>query len=258
MSKPTIYYSSIAWRALEVPHVNSMLRLMQHPRMDGGKHFTQANDAMVDRARGQVASRFLRDSDCDVLLSVDSDIEFQAEDAITICDQAHELGIVAGIYVTRDRNRAPVPSSCLGLNEPIILGGSDATPVPILWPAGGFLAVARRVFTAVREHAELPLMNPKQPWYSFWPFYTPFWTEYEDQGMVYLSEDWAFGERARRAGFPSYANPAVRLKHHGTYAFQHSDMLRAPLPGDPIAAVRTGAGSFKVKLLETAPPAGMP
>ncbi len=230
----------------------SVIRLMNTPESARLVVGNQVGDAMVDRARSILATRFL-DSNCDVLLSVDSDIVFEPADAFQVADQAAEFGIVCGIYLTRNPERRPVPATHFELNTPLLLGGTDPTPVPVRWPAGGFVAVAREVFEAVKGHAELPLCNPKNT--PFYPFYAPFWVEHEDAGMVYLSEDWAFAERARRAGFPSYANPAVRLQHWGTYAFQNGDALRDETPTCPIEMTRTAAKTYHARAVV---PAGAP
>ena len=240
-AKPRIFYGTIAWRSLDVPHVASLMRLMTDPQGAGRLTISpQVGDAMVDRARGMLATRFLQ-SDYDVLMSVDSDIVFNAADVFTVCDQAAEYGIVAGAYVKRDDERAPIPASHFELGQTVVLGGADPTPVPVRWPAGGFVAVHRRVFEGVIKHHALPLCNEGERG-AFYPLYTPFWIPHENHAAHYLSEDWAFFERAREAGFPAYLNPAVKLQHYGVYRFGFPDMLRTPLPDVPLETTRAADG----------------
>lgn len=207
---------SVAWRAYEAPHMYSLFQLMSRP---GVVFCPRDGDALVERARAIVATQFLA-SDCDVLLTIDSDIAFQADDAFRVAEAAVTHNLACGLYVTRHKTICR-PTSVLEPNVTVDLSSSE--PVAIRWPAGGFLATHRRVFEALIATGEYPLCHPKEAW-AFRPFYTPFVVE-DDQGdPILLSEDYAFGERARRAGFPCYAVPSVRLLHYGVYGYGVDDI----------------------------------
>jgi hypothetical protein len=47
---------------------------------------------------------------------------------------------------------------------------------------------------------------------------------------LHLSEDWAFCERAKQAGFKVLLDPTIRLTHWGTYGYTLEDAVRAARP----------------------------
>jgi hypothetical protein len=71
--------------------------------------------------------------------------------------------------------------------------------------------VHRRVFDALVPTVPLCMGSTDA---SFWPLWQPFWVEDEHAGgWNYLSEDWAFCERARQAGFKVWVDPSIKLGH---------------------------------------------
>ena len=114
--------------------------------------------------------------------------------------------------------------------------------MPIKYAATGFLAVARRVFE--RMARDLPLCNQKDS-IPMYPFYTPFVDKDDSGDPVYLSEDWAFCEQARRLGFGVWANPTVNLIHVGSHHYQLEDLGGKNYPNQiPIAITRTSETSI--------------
>jgi hypothetical protein len=51
------------------------------------------------------------------------------------------------------------------------------------------------------------------------PFFQPLILDHPERGPWYLAEDFAFGERARRAGLAIYADTTIRLRHIGKHGF---------------------------------------
>lgn len=219
MTGGKIFVGSTVGRGYEPDNVQCLLRLLtRHP---GFVYAPVGNDALVTRSRAIAARRFVEHSECDVLLSIDTDILFEDRDAITLCEQAREYGIVAAVYVTRSRERC-WPTSIFLAGKPVFFT-DDPTPVEVRWAATGFVAVARRVVEAVVK--DQPLCHPSSDSLRMWPIYDPIVVENDDGELIYLSEDYAFCERASRLGFKSYVNPAVRLAHLGPYPFRLEDML---------------------------------
>lgn len=209
------------------------------------------NDALLCRARSKTATHFLLETGCDVHVSIDSDIVFDPESVMQIARQAHELGgPVAGLYVTRASGSLCRPTSIFEPDVPVELG-TDPTPVPIKWAATGFLATPRRVFEALAK--DLPLCH-RNEWWRFYPFYQPFWIESErDPGdMLYLSEDFAFCERARQAGFTVYLNPAVRLLHLGQHPFRIEDLGKEIEPAMPVRMTYQQDGRYRYERADPA------
>lgn len=228
-----------AWRAFEGPNVSSVMDLLTHPNV---ARLPLTGDADIVRVRSRGATRFLEQTTADVLLWVDSDISFRDTDALLVCRQAMEHSIVAGIYVTRS-SRSPILTSRL-LRDVRVNFGTDPTPAPILWAAGGFTAVHRRVYERLADDPEMAVLHPDDPALRMRPFYLEFPTDDEDGNPIWLSEDWAFAERARRAGFPSYASPSVRLAHWGVYGFSLEDVYAKHPDPAPLAVTRTAAGTL--------------
>jgi hypothetical protein len=231
------------WRAREESNVLALHNLFTHPE------FTMSpplfNDAAIDRARSRGATYFLERTTADVALWIDSDIDFRDEDALTICQQAMDerTSIVTGVYPTRSASEA-IPASRMLLDRPYEFG-SDPTPQPILWAAGGFVAVHRRVYERLaKEDSEMVVVHPDDPVLRMRPFYLPMIGRNDDGSPIYLSEDWAFSERARRVGYPSYANCAVDLVHCGTYRYSLKNLFTAPKVARPIRFTRRTDGNL--------------
>ena len=84
----------------------------------------ERGDALIERSRSILASKFLKMDD-DILLFVDDDIFFQSEDAIKICKEAVELGIVGGCYVTKSEIQPTLQQKIYKEQEIILRKGSS-------------------------------------------------------------------------------------------------------------------------------------
>ena len=239
-----VYIGSCIWREVASEHHRSLIPLLRQP---GVIYAPQVGDALIERARGISATNFLLNTDADVHLSIDSDIcGFTVEDAFKLCEMAEEYGIVAGAYVCRSASRT-FPASYYEANVRVE-HAFDHTPVPIRWAATGFLATHRRVFERLAQ--DLRLLHPSQPW-AFYNFYQPF--EYEDantRGPVLLSEDFAFCQRAREAGFGIWIDPAIRLGHIGSYTYRLEDTAQPQVEPQPLAITRTDSNKWRIESLE--------
>lgn len=228
-----IYAVTCCWREINSEHVECVQHLQRRPEV--GYYSIQSGDALISRARAIAATRFLRESDADILVSLDSDILFSSTAVVEIAQQAMDHDIVGGIYLTRGGD-PPTPASLLEKDMLVDLTGTTKL-VPIKYAATGFLAVARRVFE--RMARDLPLCNEKDG-IPMYPFYTPMVGKDDAGDPVYLSEDWAFCERARALGFGIYANPSVQLIHVGTHHYKMADMGGTDHPNQvPLSMTRT-------------------
>lgn len=239
---PSIYLGPAYGRYIEPDHIQSMHRMLRYPVT----YAPAWNDALLCRARSKTATAFLLDSACDVHVSIDSDIVFDPQSVLQIAEQAVEYGIVAGLYVTRAAGSLCRPTSIFETDVPIEFG-TDPTPVPIKWAATGFQAVHRRVFERLAQ--DLPLCHPTEHWRLF-PFYQTMVVD-GPNGPIYLSEDFAFSERARRAGFQTYLNPAVRLLHLGQYPFRIEDLGKAEDPALPVRMTYMADGRYRYETANT-------
>lgn len=224
-----VFLGSVVWREEMVQHAQCMdalrdeLRRREIDFVEG----TVVGDALVSRSRSIAASAFLR-SDCDVLLTIDSDIWFRAEDAVGLCEKAVGHDIIGGLYMTRGLEKQP---ALMLPDEPVVFA-ANSPPVEVPFISTGFEAVHRSVFERLAEPLPLCHMgwNDRGEDTSFWPFYMPFTIPWEGDGHMYLSEDWAFCQRAKDAGFKVWLDPSIRLGHYGTYLNTLEDLMRDAKP----------------------------
>ncbi|KKM85187.1 hypothetical protein LCGC14_1291580 [marine sediment metagenome] len=234
--QPSVYIGSAVWRDVVALHVQSLI-----PLLLDNEHYIykpQVGDALVERSRAMSASYFLRETDGEVHLSLDSDIVEFTKDAIDqMCEQTRKYDIVAAAYICRATART-FPASFLEEGTRVEFG-FDSTPVPVKWAATGCMAVHRRVFEKMAE--TMPLLHESDGPRAFYPFYqSMIWDEPEINEKILLSEDFAFCQRARDLGFGVYINPSIRLGHMGAYVHRIEDMAQKMLKPQPMAITRMG------------------
>lgn len=192
-----------AYRNCSLPTMVSLLKLQQA----GWRIMPKWGDGLISRARSLIASRWWAETADDVFLMIDDDIVFQPEQAehlVDLCRNGHD--VVSAVYPVRDAGHLALR----GTGGDLVFGPNEA-PREIRYASTGFLAVHRRVFDALMP--TLPWCHVNQPW-AFKPLFLPMVVEDLDfVGHNYLSEDWAFCERARAAGFKIWLDPTIVLGH---------------------------------------------
>lgn len=189
----------------------------------GWRYQIHGGDALVSRVRSIAVSQWLRETDSDVFLMIDDDIIFKPEDAQRVVDLAREKrGIACGAYPVRGGAHL----ACRPWDTTVVFG-PDKPPVEIEYAATGFLAAHRDVCEAIA--ATLPLTHAWETW-AFWPLFWPS-IKGADGAAEYLSEDWAFCQRARDLGFGVWLDPRVELTHMGQAAYTVRTMPSA-VPAD--------------------------
>lgn len=190
----------VAHREIAVPTVECLFELVAGL---GWPIAMPYGDALIDRARAKAVSSWYLNEQEDVFLMIDDDIVFRAEDAMRVVALAREKrSIACAAYPVADGGHLASrawPGTLLEF-------GSMYEPREIRWPATGFMAVHRDVIKALVESLGEPCY-PEQP-DRFWPMFTPF-----KLGPDYLSEDYAFGQRALDLGFPTWLDPKSILIH---------------------------------------------
>lgn len=167
--------------------------------------------AAIDQARSQMASDALADG-FEELMWIDSDIRFDPEDVERL--RAHDASVVSVIY---PKKGVRALASHLEPETNEIVFGRGGGLLAIRYAATGFLLTRRAVYEDIRHACALPVCNERfgKP---VVPYFLPMTLE-DERGHWYLGEDFAFSERARRAGHEIYADTTIRLFHIGKYGF---------------------------------------
>jgi SAM-dependent methyltransferase len=194
----------VSYRTCSIPTMTSLLKLQ-----DAGWDIrTKVGDGLVSRARSIIASRWWLETAEDVFLMIDDDIVFEPDDAkrlVEQCRNGHD--IICAAYPIRDG--AHLATAHLTADD--VHFHPDEPPLEIRYAATGFMAVHRRVLDVLMP--AMPLCHANQP-HSFKPLFLPMVIdEVEPVGHIYLSEDWAFCERARAAGFKVWLDRTILLGH---------------------------------------------
>lgn len=212
-----VFATMCVHRQIDPETFGSMMTLLMYP----SPKFVlsrRRGDALICRARGMEASRFFLNSDADVLLFVDDDIIFKPEDATSICQEADERkAIVGGAYVLKQPGGGQFTTKLLKENKSLPFGKSGGIH-EVRLVATGFMAISRAVFTELSKTT--PLCKTQEG--GYYPFFNPYVKEI-DGNMIDLSEDWAFCEKAREAGFKVYCDTRIKLGHAGRYIYDWSD-----------------------------------
>lgn len=192
-------------------------------------HILASPTATADISRSLIASGFLTKSNYDALFFVDDDIVFNPEDADRLADHIENggLDIVGGCYVVKGGNYNP---SSRFFDGQTIEFNSLAKPVEIMYLAGGFMMIHRRVFEKMRNITPLCVAGSKVE-SEFFPFFAPMIKRTRNKlfGLKitneYLTEDFAFCERAKMQGYKIYLDPSIRLEHIGKKHYRLEDIF---------------------------------
>jgi hypothetical protein len=220
------------------PIVAALLYLAKH--LDVG--FELVGNTEIDKARNELANRFLYNSDAEWSFWLDADVfmpfgnektfmtysgmqkgqKFSVHNALTRM-MGHRHPLIGGVYAGRFK-RAPLTiqpdleprnetdrkvANAIRNGEPAV-GGNACYPVE--WVAAGLMLVHRKVFTTIME------TQPVTP--NFEGEYYPFFTRFSD---VTGGEDVAFCVRAKRAGAQPVLDTAIRAGHIGFNMFMPED-----------------------------------
>ncbi|MEV6323843.1 hypothetical protein AB0M45_22005 [Nocardia sp. NPDC051787] len=169
----------------------------------------------IDQARSQIATDALAEG-FEELMWIDADVRFHPK-AVGML-RSHDLPIVCGIY-PKKRSRELVCSLLPGTDK--IIFGTGGGTLEIRYAAGGFLLTKRCVYEKIAEQEKLPVCNERFGRANV-PYFLPMIIP-DGENHWYLSEDFAFCERARRSDFRIHADTRFRLEHIGKYGYTWED-----------------------------------
>ena len=171
-----------------------------------------SGSAIITTARNLLVDAFMRSEATD-LLFLDSDINFEAQDALRLLALATDYPIIAGVPRMRKKDGSYLVTfykqegnDDLIVNE---LGLIRANRV-----ATAFMMINRRVFETLKAahpewwHPHHKLEGGMHAYFDF--ALTP---------DGYMGEDFLFCERAKEQGFEVWVDPTIKLGHVGTIEF---------------------------------------
>lgn len=170
----------------------------------------------IDLGRSTMASEALADG-FDDLMWIDADVGFDPGHVDAL--RAHDRPFTCAIYPKRGR---PELACHVKPGTSELVFGEHGGLTELLYTGMGFCLIRREVFEDVRRTEALPLCNKAKP---FVPYFLPMVVKAGDDDDWYLAEDYAFCERARRAGHPVFADTRLRLSHVGRYGYTWEDAM---------------------------------
>lgn len=189
--------------------------------------------SVVSRARNLLVQDLLN-SECDYLIFIDSDINFEPEDILRLMAWGSDpkKGIVAAVPRTRSEDKVYIANLDYDENNELTMNGMGLVRAERV--ATAFMLVRREVFeTLDNAHPE-------------WRYYdkrsdrtVPCVFDFMLTEEGYIGEDFLFCDRTREAGFEVWVDPSITLGHMGVQEYVGNfgkDLLYPMLvPGKEVA-----------------------
>ena len=172
-----------------------------------------------DVYRSLAATLFLKSEEFDAILFVDDDVIFDPRDIQKLSQHIKDgKDIVGACYATKGDD--PQIASRFYDGQTIEFN-EQAKPVEIMYLNGGCIMASRKVFEKLSN--KLDFCNSKEKT-GFYPFFMPY-VKRNSNGLFkkyteYLTEDFAFCDRAKDSGFKIWLDPSIRLAHIGDKIFR--------------------------------------
>lgn len=221
-----VHFAVCSYKKVELSVAEMFARLMNCP---DPKIVTKSydGDALIDRLRSKVASRFL-ETDRDILWFWDEDVISDTENATRMMWQMwkYDLDILGAPYPLRSETE-----KCFAIRTLEDKGsfpcGKGGEIHEVRYVSTGCMGIRRRVFEKMIEKEVVHRCNPQT--FNVYPFFKPM--EYNHNGQwLYLSEDWAFCQRARNLGFKVHCDFGNKLGHKdGNHIYTFDDFFRKPV-----------------------------
>ena len=169
--------------------------------------------SVVSRARNLLVQDML-ESDCDYLMFIDSDINFEPEHVFRLMAWAQDpkRGIVAAVPRTRSENKTYIATLDYDDNGDLTMNGMGLVRAKRV--ATAFMMVRREVLEQMVE------AHPD------WKYYDtrsdrmlPCLFDFQLTEEGYMGEDFLFCDRARDLGFEVWVDPTITLGHMGVQEY---------------------------------------
>lgn len=177
-----------------------------------------------DVFRSLAATLFLTNSKMDAILFLDDDVVFDPNDMVKL--SKHIEGgkdIVGAAYATKGEKPQIATRFFDGQSVEF---HDKAEPVKVMYLNGGCIMVSRKALEKMSK--KLDFCNGKET-QGFWPFFDGYTykrkTGIFNSYVEYLTDDYAFCQRAAESGFYIWLDPSIRLGHIGSKIFRLEDIL---------------------------------
>lgn len=190
------------------------------------------NESLIQRARNRIANRFLQNKDSDILLFLDSDIEFNPVEiyemillkkeiigAVVPLKAIHYDHIKVASMMGKKNIDLPYFSGYFNINvepETIKQDVLNNRPFKVDRIGTAVLAIHKTVLESMKDHVETYRENtPSRP---NGPLFYDFFPVHIEDGQL-MSEDFTFCNKARKLGYDIYATAYPLIGHSGTHQF---------------------------------------
>lgn len=249
MNQPRIQIALFCYAGLNEFTAESLLTEKDYAHQIGAEFHYQriSNDALIPRSRSRGLSNFLNQTDLDVMVMIDHDIQWNRGDIFNIAHEALRTNaLVGGLYSKRTHGGGW--SSRITAEGAFGFGVEGVLACDYL--ATGFLAIPRAVALdiqqkldidgplwqerlnqlqaennqpLIRQHYDLSLGRIQEETAQYYDFFRCFRQPNANGSYDFLSEDWAFSARAKYCGHPLYISTKPILVHYGDYGFTPTD-----------------------------------
>jgi len=173
-------------------------------------------DSLVSRARNTALAMFLK-SDCDYLFTLDDDISLPKEGLVRLVDADKDL--IGGFYRLKQAFNPEKEASAFAVRFLDEITLEMDTIVEVQYVSSGCVMYKRSfIEQLVKEYPELYYKNNIDS-EDRWSLYQPY--VYKNE---YLSEDWAFCQRAKDKGHKIWLHGGVRCDHFGIKNYGFEDL----------------------------------
>ena len=165
-------------------------------------------DALIGRVRSVGASQFLKEHLAEYMIFVDTDIQFTPDELEKIYLAMREgYDIVAGVYGLGSGDKFAIQ----GIDGRVTFDGKVH---PCKYVSTGFMGISRNALLTIRDKLALPLLHEGDAKWECWPF---FESGAFPEEKIYISEDWDFCNKARKAGLTVSVHTGVMVDHVKEY-----------------------------------------
>ena len=175
---------------------------------------TMANESLITRARNNLMAKMMSNPAATHFMFIDADIRFEPDAIFKLV--AADKDIVAGMY--------PKKSYPIELNINLTKNTKIFGPlVTVSTAATGFLMFKRKVYEdLIAAHPETKYIDDIGFDKTLEPYMYAIFDCYINEDGHYLSEDWAFCERAKKLGYDIWVDTRINLGHTGSHEFRRS------------------------------------